>query len=75
MMKNELLGKKAMTPREVEAVYSIPMGSLANMRHLRMGPKYFKAGPKRVLYRVTDVEDWISQRPVLTMDSLPEECR
>ncbi len=71
-MKSDSGFKKAMTPREVEAVYSIPMGSLANMRWSKTGPRYFKAGPRRVLYRVQDVEEWIEKKPILTIDSLED---
>jgi hypothetical protein len=56
------------TPAEVEAIFGIPKGSLANMRWAKVGPKYFKAGSRRVLYRLADVKKWIESNPVLTKD-------
>ncbi len=69
MMSKEVK-KKAITPAELEAIYGIPRGSSANMRWAKRGPKYFKAGPRRVIYMVEDVEEWLSRNPVLTTDSL-----
>jgi predicted DNA-binding transcriptional regulator AlpA len=62
--------KRAITPAELETIYGIPRGSLANMRWAKKGPKYFKAGPRRVIYMVEDVEEWLSRNPVLTTDSV-----
>ena len=64
------LKKRFITPKEVEEVYSIPQGSLANMRWAKKGPKYYKAGSRRVMYLVDDVEAWLSRNPVLTTDSI-----
>ncbi len=66
------LKRKAITPLELEAIYGIPRGSAANMRWQKKGPKYYKAGPRRILYMVEDVENWLAQHPVLTLDSMPE---
>jgi hypothetical protein len=46
-------------------------GSLANLRCRKEGPKYFKLH-KKVLYKRSDLEEWISAEPVLTRDSRPE---
>lgn len=62
--------KRAITPAEFEEIYGVPRGSLANMRWAKKGPRYFKAGPRRVIYMVEDVEEWLSRNPVLTVDSL-----
>jgi len=64
--------KRSISPKEVEELYSIPQGSLANMRWAKKGPKYYKAGPRRVIYLVEDVEEWLLQKPVLTNESLPK---
>lgn len=69
MMSKEVK-KKAITPAELEAIYGIPRGSSANMRWGKKGPKYYKAGARRVIYMVEDVEEWISRNPVLTTDSI-----
>jgi len=61
--------KKAISPAELESIYSIPVGTLANLRTFKRGPRYFKIGAK-VLYFVEDVEAWIRQNPVLTRDAI-----
>jgi predicted DNA-binding transcriptional regulator AlpA len=62
--------KRAITPAELEAIYGIPRGSAANMRWAKKGPKYYKAGARRVIYMVEDVEEWLSRKPVLTSESI-----
>jgi hypothetical protein len=47
-------------------------GTLANLRSQKKGPKYFKVG-KRIVYRVADIERWLYQNPVLTIDSIERE--
>jgi hypothetical protein len=69
---NKELKKRAITPAELEAIYGIPRGSAANLRWQKKGPKYYKAGPRRVIYMVEDVEEWLSRNPVLTTDSIEE---
>lgn len=64
------LKKVTLRPPEVEAVYGIPEGSLANMRYKKTGPKFFKAGLRRVVYRIEDIENWLNQSPVFTSDSI-----
>jgi len=68
-MKKEF-EKRSITPAELEAIYGIPRGSSANMRWAKKGPKYYKAGARRVIYMVEDVEEWLSRNPVLTTDSI-----
>jgi predicted DNA-binding transcriptional regulator AlpA len=58
------------TPAEVEKIFGIPKASLANLRWSRRGPKFFKAGARRVLYRLADVEAWIESNPILTKDTV-----
>ena len=66
----EAFKKRALSPNEVEAIYGIPRGSLANMRWAKTGPRYYKVGIKRVMYLVNDVEEWITRAPVQTRDTL-----
>ena len=61
--------KKAISPAGLESIYSIPVGTSANMRSFKRGPRYYKVGAK-VLYLVEDIEAWIRQNPVLTRDFL-----
>jgi len=69
---SEEIKKKAIKPAELEAIYGIPRGSSANMRWAKKGPKFFKPSPRRVLYLVEDVEEWIMRNPVHTKDSRDE---
>lgn len=59
----------AQTPQQVAASYGIAVGTLANWRSRRSGPKYFKVGSK-ILYRTADVEAFLFSCPVLTRDSI-----
>ena len=63
--------QKALSPKDVISSYPVLgcEGSLANMRCKKRGPKFFKAG-KKVIYRPADIEAWLFQNPVLTIDSI-----
>lgn len=61
--------KKAGTPHEVAQTYGIPEGTLANMRWKKVGPKFYRRG-RVVVYFWEDVEAWLRQNPVLTIDSV-----
>jgi hypothetical protein len=60
--------RKAITPLQFELIYGIPRGSLGQMRHKRIGPRYFKAGKRRVLYMIRDVEKWLTRKVRNTSD-------
>jgi len=47
-------------------------GTLANMRSKKQGPKYYKSG-RKIIYRVEDIERWLYQHPVLTIDSVERD--
>lgn len=48
------------TPEEVaEALHTSPAG-LAQLRYRGEGPKFVRVGRRRVLYRWSDVENWIA---------------
>jgi len=64
--------RRAGSPSEMAKIYSIPEGSLANMRCRKVGPRYFRVG-RKVLYFFQDFEAWLRKDPVLTVDSLPEQ--
>lgn len=61
--------KKTASPEVMSELYGIPLGSLANMRSKRIGPKYFKVGKRKVLYFFEDFENWVKSNPVITLDS------
>ena len=52
--------KKAVTPAEAAHMYGYTVGALAQLRHRRQGPKFYKVG-KKVLYFIEDFENWIRQ--------------
>jgi len=64
--------RKAITPRQASQAYGISEGTLANMRHQKTGPRYYKIGKRKVIYFIEDFETWLRKNPVLTIDSLPD---
>jgi hypothetical protein len=52
---------KLATPAEVAEALHTTTASLAQMRYRGDGPKFVRAGRKRVLYRWLDVEQWIAE--------------
>lgn len=42
-------------------------GSLANLRSKKKGPRYYKNG-RKVLYRGSDIDAWLLENPVQTVD-------
>lgn len=50
---------KMLTVAEVAAMIRVPEGTLRYWRHLGSGPKSFKMGPRRVVYREQDVLEWV----------------
>lgn len=80
-MKHAKKGGKAMqrtnrepvtlTTKQVADRYGLSMGTLANWRYLKKGPKFFKIGNgTMVLYKTADVEEFLLSTPILTKDSL-----
>jgi hypothetical protein len=62
------MDKKCMIPREVEASYRIPVGTLANWRNQGRGPGYIKYG-RKILYPICELEKWCQINQVRTSDS------
>ena len=50
---------KMLTVAEVAAMIRVPQGTLRYWRHLGSGPRSFKMGPRRVVYREQDVLEWV----------------
>lgn len=59
-MKQE---KVMVTPTEAAEIYGLSKGSLANMRFFGEGPKFYKIGKRKVLYKISDLEEWLYQNP------------
>ena len=68
-MKETYLKKRALTARQVEELYGIATGTLANWRMKCHGPKHYKCG-RKVFYFIEDVELWIKRNPILTDDCI-----
>jgi hypothetical protein len=65
------LNHLVLKPSEVRVVFGIPVGTLANLRYAKKGPRFFrKPGGRGIFYLASDVEAWITSQPVQTMDSL-----
>jgi hypothetical protein len=59
------LSEITLKPREVEAKFSIPVGSLSNLRWKNSGPRYFrKPGGRGIFYLAQDVLTWLTSNPV-----------
>lgn len=68
---NEKFLKIFLTPEEVSASCGIAVGTLANLRYQKKGPKFYKLpGGRKVLYKLSDIEEWLSREPVLTKEYL-----
>ncbi|MGB3258888.1 MAG: helix-turn-helix domain-containing protein [Ornithinimicrobium sp.] len=48
-----------MTTSEVAELLRTPQATLRYWRHTGTGPRSFKMGPRRVMYRRADVEAWV----------------
>ena len=53
---------RLLTSAEVAQIIRVPHATLRYWRHIGIGPKSFKMGPRRVLYRVEDVLAWVSEQ-------------
>ena len=65
----KVLYRKAVTPREAAELYGLSVGSLANLRSKKLGPRYYTRG-RKIFYRVDDLEAWLFQNQILTIDSI-----
>lgn len=61
--------RKMLGPAEVESLFSVPVGTLANWRSAKKGPKFYKVN-RKVLYKMEDLENFFTANPVLTVDSI-----
>jgi hypothetical protein len=64
----EKIEKVTLTGEEIEALYGVDKGTLANLRSKRQGCPYFKRG-RRVYYKKSDWETYLFSNPVLTVDA------
>jgi hypothetical protein len=66
-----LEGKIALDPFDIERMFGLSRGVLANLRCKRVGPPYFKVG-RRIFYKPGPFEKWFFGTPVLTKDALDQ---
>ncbi len=64
------LQKETRTPIEVAFQYGITVGTLANWRSQKIGPRYYKLGARRIIYFQKDLDAWAKSAPVNTRDSV-----
>ena len=63
--------KTALTPKEVVGFYPAlteSEGTLANWRNQKRGPKFYRVS-RKIVYRPEDIEAFLFQNPVQTIDS------
>ena len=58
---------KYISTAEVSRLYGIPKKTLENWHSHKRGPRYHKSG-KRVVYRVADVEVFMAEHSIATID-------
>jgi hypothetical protein len=51
-----------LTEREFSDQYNVPARTAQRWRSTGDGPPYVRLGPRRILYRVEDVERWAASR-------------
>ncbi len=51
-----------LTTNEVAEMLRIPVATLRWWRHEGTGPKAFKLGARKVMYRKSDVDAWLESR-------------
>lgn len=52
--------KQLLNSAEVAELIRVPEATLRYWRHVGIGPRSFKMGPRRVLYRADDVDAWVA---------------
>jgi predicted DNA-binding transcriptional regulator AlpA len=53
---------RLLTSAEVAQLIRVPQATLRYWRYIGIGPKSFKMGPRRVLYREADVLTWVDEQ-------------
>lgn len=53
---------KVLTPKEVSDMIKVPAATLRYWRQRGTGPRSFKMGPRRVMYRERDVDEWVTSQ-------------
>lgn len=67
----DLKNRKGLNPSEVVIAFpelTRSVGTLANWRNQKRGPKYFIVNGGKIVYRPSDIESYLFAHPVLTID-------
>lgn len=51
---------------QVAELTGVPVATLRYWRHVHTGPKSFKMGPRRIVYKREDVESWLARQYATT---------
>lgn len=68
-------GEMYLDEKEAAAFTHFAAGTLRNMRSAKRGPIYLKVSGKTVRYRQRDLESWMNEHLILTLDSIPERSQ
>lgn len=49
-----------LTTAQAAEYINTPAATLRYWRHQGVGPKSFRLGPRRVMYRVADLDEWVA---------------
>lgn len=55
-------GAQLLNSAEVACLIRVPEATLRYWRHIGIGPRSFKMGPRRVLYLADDVTSWVAEQ-------------
>lgn len=64
-MANQL---DTLTPKDVAAILHTTEAGLAQMRYRGIGPKFVKAGPRKVIYTRQHVEEYLAENTCTRTD-------
>ena len=56
---------------EVSRITNVPIATLRWWRHQGMGPRSFKLGPRKVMYKLSDVNDWLESQYAAAGPDIP----
>lgn len=70
-MREHQVEQKSGTRRDIAIRYGLSEGTLSNLAWLKRGPRFYKRG-RRAIYFFDDVEKWLKEEAVLTIDSVRE---
>jgi predicted DNA-binding transcriptional regulator AlpA len=56
------MSDRLLTGAEVAERLNMPQATLRYWRHVGEGPRSFRLGPRRVMYRERDVEQWLDEQ-------------